>query len=558
MQKKSLPLGHADFKELINQDLYYVDKTGLIKEIIDTQSKIMLFTRPRRFGKTLNQSMLKYFFEKTEEDNSTLFNGLEISGYDGKYMKIQGQYPVIYVTFKDMKFSTYDKSFKQFKEIISNEFKRHSYVLNSPEILPDDKTIFKRIMSKDADEVEFANGMAHLTGCLNKFYHEQVIILIDEYDVPLENAHFCGFYSDMVDLIRLCFSSALKDNTKVKYGILTGCLRVSKESIFTGFNNLKVYSIKNENFSTYFGFTKAEVDKMLEYYEISDSIDEVREWYDGYIFGNTEIYNPFSLVNYVLSRMENDNEYADTYWSNTSSNSIITDLITKCNDETREKLEKLMRGESLTKKIYDNLTYGDIESGDSSDQIWSYLLFTGYLKQRYIPERREYELTIPNHEVMTIYTDLVQKVFRSRLDSSSRDDFFRAVLSGDTAKIEQTFKEWIYKSISYHDNKEDFYHGVMLGLLSGFDGYKVKSNRESGDGRFDIIVYDAMTQSVGVVFEFKFADNVRQMSDICDKALAQIRDKHYEEELYDVGITNIIRYGVAFYKKICMVKCEEK
>lgn len=554
MGRKALPLGYADFKELINQNLYYVDKTGLIKEILDTQAKIMLFTRPRRFGKTLNQSMLKYFFEKTEEDNEALFDGLEISGYDGKYMKEQGQYPVISVTFKDIKQRTYEKSYKEFMMIISEEYKRHVYLLDSPELLAEDKEIFRSVMSKEADEEDFANGIAFLAKCLNIVHGKKVVVLIDEYDVPLENAHFCGFYKDMVDLIRACFSKALKDNTNVLYGILTGCLRVSKESIFTGFNNFTVYGVTDAQFSKCFGFTNDEVTEMLRYYDVLEYANEVKEWYDGYLFGEQEIYNPFSLTNFVSKKIVSSIHTSNLFWTNTSSNSIVRDLILKCKDSTREELEKLMHGGSITKPIYEDLTYNDIERGDDSEQIWSHLLYTGYLKQRYNPEMGMYDLTIPNHEVMTTYTKIVQDVFKKKVDSSPRDALFQAILDRDEDTINLIINDWLYDSISYHDEKESFYHGTILGMLSGFKGYRLESNREAGIGRFDLMLYDARRRSVGICFEFKIADKPEQIDSKIEEALKQIQENDYTQFFRVREISNVIRYGAAFCDKRCKLK----
>lgn len=557
MATKKLPLGCEDFKKAITNNYYYADKTGLIKNLIDNEPQVTLFTRPRRFGKTLNQSMLKYFFEKTEEDHSILFDGLEIAGSDGEYMKEQGQYPVIFVSFKDLKQNSYDETYNMFKIIISKEFNRHLNILNSSAISATDKELFERIVGYSASLAEYKFAIGFLSDCLYRVYNQKVIILIDEYDVPLENAYFCGFYNEMVDLIRTCFSVALKTNNSLKFAVLTGCLRISKESIFTGFNNFTVYGVQNAAYSTYFGFTDKDVADLLEYYGICDSRDEVREWYDGYIFGKTEMYNPYSLVNYVSNRIAGDDIPAISYWSNTSSNTVIRALVSKCNDETREDLEKLMHGESITKSIYEDLTYGDLENGENSEQIWSHLLFTGYLKQCYNPEKKMYDLRIPNHEVMTTYTKIIQDAFKKKVDSTSRDDLFRAILDMDEETVNLIINDWLYDSISYHDENESFYHGTIFGMLSGFRGYILESNREAGDGRFDLMLYDKRRRSVGICFEFKIADNSEQIETKIEEALKQIQEKDYTQFFRKLDITNIIRYGVVFCNKRCKLKAQK-
>ena len=360
----------------------------------------------------------------------------------------------------------------------------------------------------------------------------------------------------MVDLIRSCFSAALKSNSCLKYGVLTGCLRVSKESIFTGFNNFTVYGVTDAQFSKYFGFTNDEVTEMLRYYNVLEYADEVKEWYDGYLFGEQEIYNPFSLINFVSKKIDSSIHTSNLFWTNTSGNSIIRDLILKCNDSTREELEKLMHGGSITKPIYEDLTYNDIESGDDSEQIWSHLLYTGYLKQRYNPDMNMYDLTIPNHEVMTTYTKIINETFKKRVDSSSRDDLFRAVLEQDEETINLIINDWLYDSISYHDEKESFYHGTMLGILSGFKGYKLESNRESGTGRFDLMMYDERRRTVGICFEFKIADKPEQIESKLEEALKQIQEKDYEQFFRVREITNVIRYGAVFCNKRCKLKTQ--
>ena len=553
MTDKAIPIGYEDFQEIIERNCYYVDKSNLIKELIDTQSKVILFTRPRRFGKTLNQSMLRYFFEKTDNDTSSLFQGLKISGYDGKYMKYQGQYPVISVTFKSLGHASFEDTYKAFQHIISDEFKRHIPILESDALLDTEKAQYMQIVNQTADKVDYKFSLGFLSNCLKKVYQQDVIILIDEYDVPLESAYFHGFYSEMVDLIRSTFEKVLKTNSDLHMAVLTGCLRISKESIFTGLNNLDVYDVTNEQFSQYFGFTTDEVQKLLSDYDIPEHEAHIKEWYDGYLFGTTEIYNPFSVVCYVNRRISNDPNPAQKYWSNTSANNIVKELAAKCNDETREQLELLTNGTELEKPIYKDLTYGDLESVNS-EQIWSHLLFTGYLKQKYNPETDKYILTIPNKEVRDVYIKTIKEAFKERLDSNSRDDLFRAILEKDTATAMTIINDWIYEAISYHDEKESFYHGTMLGLLSGWKGYKLESNREAGTGRFDLMLYDAKRRSIGIAFEFKLAASFDDMDAKIDEALHQIQEMDYTQFFRSRDISNIIRYGVAFCNKRCKMK----
>lgn len=556
MTTKAVPVGYEDFQEIIERNCYFVDKSNLIKELIDSQSKVVLFTRPRRFGKTLNQSMLRYFFEKTDDDTAELFQGLKISGYNGMYMKYQGQYPVISVTFKSIHRTTYQNSLFEFRSVITNEFKRHISILQSDALLDSEKELIQAIIDDKANDNAFISGLSFLSSCLKKVYNQDVIVLIDEYDVPLECAYFNGFYTEMVDLIRSCFEKVLKTNSDLHMAVLTGCLRISKESIFTGLNNLAVYDVTNDQFSQYFGFTPGEVLDILTYYGLQEFESEVKEWYDGYLFGTTEIYNPFSVIKYVGAKTANESNPTREYWSNTSANSIVKDLASKCDDETREQLELLTSNAELEKMIFEDLTYGDLESVNS-EQIWSHLLFTGYLKQRFNPATGKYILTIPNKEVKEVYIKTIKEAFEKRVNTTSRDELLHAIIQRDVKAVELFFKKWIYKSISYYDTKEDFYHGIMLGLLSGIDGYVVKSNRESGDGRFDLVLYDAMTQSVGVIFEFKFAASQTQLLAKCEEALQQIEKLDYKSEFSDLGIDHIIKYGLAFYKKTCKVKLGE-
>ncbi|MCD7810239.1 MAG: ATP-binding protein [Ruminococcus sp.] len=554
---KPIPIGVEDFKEIIDKGSYYVDKTGMIQELLDSNAKVNLFTRPRRFGKTLNISMLQRFFEKTDEDNAYLFNGLNIAKAGEKYMQHQGQYPVISLSLKSMKQPDYSKSFGTFKDAIKREFWRHKDVLSSNEIVPEDREIFSQITHGTAEDDTYITAIRTLSDCLYAAYQKKVIILIDEYDVPLETSHFRGFYDEMVDLIRSVFESALKTNPYLEFGVLTGCLRVSKESIFTGLNNLNVYTITDGIFSEYFGFTEKEVKKIAHDFQIQDKFDEMKEWYDGYLFGETEIYNPWSILKYVLAAITEKNVIPKPYWSNTSSNDIIHELVVNGNEETHNQIEALMNGESLTKPIYEDITYRNINI--NTDYIWSFLLFTGYLKpiSMHLEGDLIYaEMVIPNREVGTVYKRMIMQWFDEKVRSTSRDDLFTAMINGNVDEFETLLGDWLDETISYYDSKENYYHGFLSGLLVGFKGYDVKSNRESGDGRPDLLVLERKRHKLAVILEIKVAEKFRDLDAKCDEALQQIETNRYEAELKYDCFQKILKYGVAFCDKACQVKLE--
>jgi len=550
---KPIPIGVEDFKRLVDDGYYFVDKTLMIKEILDKKGAVNLFTRPRRFGKTLNLSMLQRFFEKTDEDNAYIFDGLNISQAGEKYMQHQGQFPVISLSLKSMKQGDFSDSFLLFKKIISDEFKKHQKIL--PFLSEEDRSDYQEIMSRKADDSHYLYAIRTLSDCLYAAYQKKVIILIDEYDVPLETSHFRGFYDEMVDLIRSVFESALKTNPYLEFGVLTGCLRISKESIFTGLNNLKVHTITDSIFSKYFGFTEKEVKKIAEDFQIQDKFDEMKEWYDGYLFGETEIYNPWSILNYVLSAITEKNVIPKPYWSNTSSNDIIHELVVDGNEETHNQIEALMNGESLTKPIYEDITYRNINI--NTDYIWSFLLFTGYLKPIRLLKKNILtyaELVIPNVEVQTIYQTTIMQWFDEKVRSTSRDDLFTAMISGDVDEFETLLSDWLDETISYYDSKENYYHGFLSGLLVGFKGYDVKSNRESGDGRPDLLVLERKRHKLAVILEIKVAERFRDLDAKCDEALQQIEENRYEAELKYDCFQKILKYGVAFCDKACRVK----
>lgn len=553
---KKIPIGIEDFRELINKNCYFVDKTLMIKDILNSGAKANLFTRPRRFGKTLNMSMLQRFFEKTDDDNSYLFDGLNIADAGEKYLAHMGQYPVINLSLKGMKQPNYDMSYKTYQDIIKDEFSRHKKTVYHAELLDSEELKrYEAFLDINADDAAYSKAIGFLSKCLCKVYHKNVIILIDEYDVPLENAYFNGFYDKMIDLLRSVFESALKTNHSLEFAIMTGCLRISKESIFTGLNNLRVNSVRTNAFSEYFGFTAKEVSELTEYYGISDKLEDIKNWYDGYYFGMTDIYNPWSVLNYLLNTLSNHDALPEPYWSNTSSNSIIYKLIRESGEETREMVEKLMNDESITVPVYEDTVYADIDV--NSDHIWSFLLFTGYLKHIKTELRDSIvylTMIIPNTEVRSIYQRTIMQWFKEKTNADSRSKLFDALISEDIESIEDTICDWLDETISFHDEKEQYYHGFLTGLFSGFKGYSLRSNRESGDGRPDLMLLEKRRRKLAVVIEIKATREFTKLDSLCDEALQQIEDCRYEAALKNEGYQKIVKYGIAFCKKSCMVK----
>ncbi len=552
---KPIPVGIEDFKEIIDMNCYFVDKTMLIRDILDSGSKVTLFTRPRRFGKTLNMSMLRRFFEKTEDDNPYLFDGLLISEAGEKYHKYMGQYPVISISLKSMKQPSFELALTEFKKIISNEFRRYRDISKSDKIFDSDKEDFLNICNRRGDYSMYNTSLNFLSNCLYEVYGQKVIVLIDEYDVPLENAYFNGFYEDMINLIRSVFESVLKTNDSLEFGVLTGCLRISKESIFTGLNNLSVHSVTDNSFASYFGFTESEVIEILEYYNLSDCFDEIKKWYDGYLFGETEIYNPWSVLKYIQFALNNKNHILQTYWVNTSSNSIIHELITKSDRKTKNDIETLITGGSIDKQLYDDITYANMNV--KSEYIWSFLLHTGYLKPAQIYQKGIYSYftaVIPNTEIITTYENTFRQWFDESIRIADKSILLNAVLDGDAETFELEVNRWLLKSISYHDGYENFYHGFLVGLLEYSDEYLVESNRESGTGRNDIVIKNVLTRDIAVILEIKSVGKGESLDQMCDVALRQIEDRQYEVGLVNEGYKKILKYGIAFEGKRCKIK----
>ncbi len=562
--KTRLPMGIESFKEIRRQKFYYVDKTALIRELLENWGKVTLFTRPRRFGKTLNMSMLKCFFEIGSD--KALFDGLEISRETQLCEEYQGKFPVISITLKGATGRTFDEVKRMLRNIIATEAMRFQFLMQSENLTQIERKQYEKLLVLN-DDGEFAmsdvllkSSLYTLSQLLKKHYQQDVIILIDEYDVPLDKAYQSGYYDDMVDLIRSLFGNALKTNDSLYFAVLTGCLRISRESIFTGLNNFKVYTVKDVRYKEYFGFTDVEVRQMLEYYGFLAHYDAVKEWYNGYLFGNTSIYCPWDVVNYCGDLRDASVTSPQNYWVNTSSNDIIRRFVSKANTTTRDELELLIDGGSVKKMIRQELTYRDLDS--SIDNLWSILFTTGYLTQRGTESGDLTELVIPNREIRWIFVQQIREWFReeSVKDTEKLERFCRAFQENDTAAIEKGFNDYLWNTISIRDTsvrkemKENFYHGILLGLLAYMDGWLVKSNAESGEGYSDISI-EIRQHEIGIVIELKYAEDGAFEAG-CQEALRQIHEKEYESALIKNGLHTIYRYGIACYKKRCKVVSE--
>ncbi len=566
MQTK-LPVGIENFREIRTGGFYYVDKTGLIKTLLENPGKVNLFTRPRRFGKTLNMSMLKYFFEAGSDvmpfNNGLLFDGLEISNEKELCKKYMGKFPVISITLKGATGERFEDAKVMLRRIIGKEAMRFRFLLKSDRIDDAERSQYEALVSMDntgaftmSDEL-LKDSLQTLSQLLQRHYGQSVIMLIDEYDVPLDKAYQLGYYDSMVELVRILFGNAFKTNDSLNFAVLTGCLRISKESIFTGLNNFKVYTVKDVRYKEFFGFTDVEVRQMLEYYGFSDQYDAVKEWYDGYLFGNLGIYCPWDVINYCGDLRDGSVTEPQNYWVNTSSNDIIRRFLSRADATTRDEIELLINGGHVKKMVHQELTYRDLDS--DIDNLWSILFTTGYLTQDGKDEEGISFLAIPNREIRWIYVQQIRKWFKdeSRKDTRKLENLRRAFEGNDTAVIEKEFASYLRKTISIRDTsvkkemKENFYHGVLLGLFGNIDGWKVKSNAESGDGYSDISV-EVEDQEIGIVIELKYAENAA-FDSACKEALKQIYDNNYEEVLADNGMKTIYKYGIACYKKRCKV-----
>lgn len=555
---KKLPVGIESFAEIRKEDFYYVDKTKLIEQLLEKWGKANLFTRPRRFGKSLNMSMLRNFFEIGNEP--ALFDGLYISQNKELCEQYMGKYPVVSISLKGVNSDTFEKAKAQLVKVINREARRLQFLMESEMLAKRDKQLFEDLLDRDMDEDTLSCSLQELSELLEKHYGRQVIILIDEYDVPLAKANEQGYYNEMVILIRNLFENALKTNESLKFAVLTGCLRVAKESIFTGLNNFKVYAITDVDFDEYFGFTDAEVREMLHYYGQDEHYETVKEWYDGYRFGKMDVYCPWDVINYCDRHISNPELPPQNYWTNTSGNEVIIHFIDSVDEEkklTRIELEQLVNGGSVQKEISQELTYKELY--DSMEHIWSTLFMTGYLTQRGEPNGNRYNLVIPNREIRNIITERIMKLFRDDVakDGEMVNSFCNALLDGKPETVEQLFTAYMKKTISVRDTfvrrptKENFYHGILLGILSFKSGWMVTSNREAGDGFSDIMVR-IDDSDTGIVIEVKYAEN-GELETACRKALEQMQKKHYEEAFADADIHHILKYGIACNRKNCRV-----
>ena len=555
---KKLPIGIENFEEMRREDFYYVDKSHVIEQLLTQWGKVNLFTRPRRFGKSLNMSMLQSFFEIGKD--KTLFDGLRISDNQELCEKYQGKFPVVSVSLKGINGATYEEARRFLIKIINEEARRLSVLSDSTELDETDHELLTQLKKKEMTNDSLVYSIRELTELLEKHYGSKVIVLIDEYDVPLAKANENGYYDEMVLLIRNLFENALKTNNSLKFAVLTGCLRIAKESIFTGLNNFKVYSITDKSFDETFGFTDAEVKELLRYYGQEKYYETVKEWYDGYRFGNVDVYCPWDVINFCSDHLADPGLEPKNYWANTSGNSVIShfiDSVGKPQKLTRMELEQLVNGGIVQKEINSELTYKELYS--SIDNLWSTLFMTGYLTQRGEPSGNRYNLVIPNREIRNIITNHILKMFKENVkdDGKTVSDLCDALLNKNPEKVELIFTEYMKKTISIRDTfarkptKENFYHGLLLGILGFKENWSVMSNRESGDGFGDILIR-IEDEDVGIVIEVKYADDGNLQGE-CEKALQQIIDIRYTEALEQEGIHTIIKYGIACYRKKCKV-----
>ena len=557
--RKKLPIGIDSFEKLRTNDFYYVDKTGFIADLLRDWGEVNLFTRPRRFGKTLNMSMLKCFFEIGTD--KSLFDGLKIAENKELCAEYQGQFPVIFISLKSVDGLTFEAAAAALRTVIGREASRFQFLRDSDKLTKEDREWYESLIHVDKglfdmeDEL-LAGSLKNLSQLLAKHYGRKVVILIDEYDVPLDKAFQGGYYDEMVSLIRNLFGNALKTNDSLQFAVLTGCLRISKESIFTGLNNLNVMTVSDPYFCDSFGFTDDDVKELLEYYGLGAYHDAMRDWYDGYQFGNVSIYCPWDVIKYAQILLRDPKAEPENYWANTSGNGIIRRLLQKADQTTRDEVEQLINGESIVKTVRQELTYRDIE--DSIDNIWSVLYSTGYLTSRGRLPGKQMKLALPNREVRELFIDLVKDWFReeTRADTSRINRFCAAFPKGDVATIQDMLHDYLWDSISVRDTavrssmKENFYHGMLLGLLQSQGSWIVRSNAETGIGYSDISV--ATPERLGIVIELKYAED-GNLEAACAKALAQIDEKKYAEGLRRRGMKTILKYGIAFWEKECMV-----
>lgn len=557
MKKKKLPIGLSDFKRLMEDNYYYVDKSIFIQEIIDHGGIVTLIPRPRRFGKTLNLSMLRHFFEKKEKDTSYLFKDLNIWKAGEEYREKQGKFPVIYLTFKDVKDNNWKSCFESIKSIINELYGYHNYLTESKLLKDFEKEEFYSILSNKADESVYSLSLKKLSSYLEKYHNQKIILLIDEYDTPMQSGYTYKYYDDVINFMRKFLSAGLKDNESIEKGVLTGILRIAKESIFTGMNNLGVYTVLDDKFSDKFGFTDDEVSELLNYFHSEYNIVETRNWYNGYIFGETIIYNPWSILNFI----DRPKGGFTPYWVNTSSNDLVKDLLSRSSNAVKLDLELLITGNSIRKEIRTDIVFGEIEK--SSETLWSFLLFCGYLKvlkKEYVNKKLVCELQIPNKEVEYLYESIILQWFERSIQNDKLEMMLKSLTNGDIKTFGKILQEFVINSMSYLDptgiESEKVYHAFVLGLLlSLHQSYEIKSNRESGLGRYDVMLIPKDVTKKGIVMEFKKVDHddKETIDDTIKLALAQIEEKKYEAELIEKGVADILKLGIAFDGKVVKV-----
>lgn len=543
----SCAVGNTSYMDVVKNS-YYVDKTLLIRDLIDDQAQVILFTRPRRFGKTLALDMLKSFFEKSNEDTSIYFKDKKIWSCGEKYQKLQGKFPVIFITFKDAKFTDWIKTFEAIKNVIRDEYMRHSELFTSKSLNPVELDYLSRMQSDKLNEVEYTRSLLNLGRMLEKHYQSKVVVLIDEYDTPIQQGHSKNFYDEVISFMRNFMSGGLKDNSSLEFGILTGILRVSKENLFSGLNNLIVNTVLDDKYSKYFGFTAEEVNEMVTYYRQQDKVKELCDWYDGYRFGNTEIFNPWSVVNYFYNNCQ-----AKPYWTNTSDNEIIRKIMALLTPDIAENLFCLMQGQTVQASLNMDVIYPRITDG--TDTIFSFLLIAGYLKPVSEVVETEFgtfmELALPNKEIQRVYNIEILSWLKGMVDVNVMAGLEKALYLNEGKKLEEFLRKYMITCISCFDGAtEGFYHGMMLGLVAGMSSrYFIRSNRESGDGRFDLVLEPKFCNLPGIIMEFKAVKDEATLSASAKEALRQIDSKHYDTELLDRGIHNIAKYGIAFAGK---------
>ena len=556
-EKKRLPVGVENFQQIIKDNYYYVDKTELISELIHNGGMVNLFTRPRRFGKTLNMSMLEHFF--FIEGDQSIFDGLAISKDRKLCEEYMGKFPVIFLSLKGINAGSYETAFRLAVETVKGAAKKAKFLKTSDKLDDDEKDDYRALLDKDMDEATLFLSLKTLSELLEKHYGTQVIILIDEYDVPLAKAFENGYYEQMVFLVRNLLEQALKTNNSLKLAVMTGCMRISKESIFTGLNNLKVLSITDERYDEYFGFINTEVKEMLDYYEIEDHYEEIKSWYDGYQFGDTEVYCPWDVLNHCDRIRDYADSFPENYWINTSSNDAVKKFIQMSNNlTTKREIEKLLAGEEITKEIHQELTYPEMYQ--SLENVWSLLFMTGYLTQHGRVDAKRYKLAIPNLEIRDIFETQIMEYFKETVakDGDTLGRFCDALKNGEEKQVEDIFESYLKKTISIRDTfvkktmKENFYHGILLGILGVKEEWGVFSNQETGEGYSDILI-ETENSETAILIEVKYA-NDGNLDQACERALKQVEDRKYDQELLENGVDKILKYKIACYKKQCKVK----